>query len=316
MKKLLLTVASAFALTFANAQNATNAEIAENLPTTGNTGFEYLFRGDPAKKLDDGLLNCLRAGGERGTTGIWGDVFGNGAAGYNASGYAFSYDTLADKFYIESNGSQTGPVSARILTGNCGAYFGGDASSRVNLTGVNNQVQVKVTSDVDVALEIMAATLDGGLEFADGTEAKPRPVFNLKANQTVVVSGILPGVNFQNVARSMDKVIGLGFKIVGTSAAKINIEYLRLGDAVILGDNTSSSDVSFASKMVISPNPAKDFFSVEKGASVRMFNSNGVMVKEVNSSEGSVAVNDLNAGIYMVQVANNGKVYNNKLIVE
>lgn len=74
--------------------------------------------------------------------------------------------------------------------------------------------------------------------------------------------------------------------------------------------------------MVVRPNPATEAFTVDFAqdapATVQLFNLVGQQVysAEVNASNLSVNVSEFNPGVYMLRVAQDGKVYTSKVIVK
>lgn len=97
---------------------------------------------------------------------------------------------------------------------------------------------------------------------------------------------------------------GIGVHVTCDDCAWVNIEDVEEND------------------MVVRPNPATEAFTVDFAqdapATVQLFNLVGQQVysAEVNASNLSVNVSEFNPGVYMLRVAQDGKVYTSKVIVK
>ena len=83
------------------------------------------------------------------------------------------------------------------------------------------------------------------------------------------------------------------------------------------------NNFAIQNEVTIYPNPASSILNIENKsnesvAAISIYNLNGAMVKEVKSSTSlqSIAVADLQSGIYFVKIQMNSQVVNYKFIKE
>ncbi|MCG9793682.1 T9SS type A sorting domain-containing protein [Flavobacterium algicola] len=71
-------------------------------------------------------------------------------------------------------------------------------------------------------------------------------------------------------------------------------------------------------RVAIYPNPVSDFVTINApdGSAVQIYNALGAVVKSISEFNASktVSISDLSAGLYLVKVSNNGKVYQDKIV--
>ncbi len=260
---------------------------ANNVYNNDKSNFTFNFAGG---KLD----NCT------------GSTIFTADASWKINGY--TADVANGSFELAANGSQelySGPVF----------YFANKDCNDKKTINISNNRKLSLKVNATAAFELVLQVIDNAGNYASGTPV----VLQIPAGNTELTNEIIPAPKVDKATTFMDTTQIAGFMLIARSTGATSPQVITTAkfDYISIGRTISSTDdVSFNTTSSLVPNPAKEYFNVEKGASVRMFNSNGVLVKEVNASEGSVSVNGLNAGIYMVQVGSNGKVSNSKLIVE
>lgn len=324
MKKTILSFATLLLLAVgANAQ--THSDLAGNEPTTDFDGYEYQFNGSATN-------NCMPTS-LPGTNANWGQIFGTGAGttGFNAG---FQVNFATDALTIESDGSGN-IFSTRLSQGDCAVMYAGNATDRVNLSGLGDNVcQITLSSSVAVPqFSIFPAVLTGaGYDYVDGydplvlpggsTRDPATPQALTTSSQTLTFT--LPSHNWQNTAMPMDKMIGWAITVRNASAANmaatLTITSIKFGKSVVTG-TTSANVVN--DQVTLFPNPAKGSFNVDvtamnvESASVKVMNANGIVVKEFTASDvTTVSTDGLSKGIYLVQVTSGNKVANKKVVVE
>jgi hypothetical protein len=322
MKKVLLSIASLFVLTSAIAQT-TNCDLAQNLPNGAFDGFT--FNWEPSSPNDVGVLNCMQAAGALGTSGIYGDIFGAGSAGYSAAGYAVSHD--GTNFHIQTNGTTPAstPLAFRLPQANCGS-FQGTAGSALDLSiAADRRIELNVKSDVAVTITPFLAVLNGGFTYVDGHATDPAQSISVPAGGAFVSYVVsMPTKSWDNVTQPVDKVIGLGFTITPTtSTANITFQYIKIG--TVAAALTPTQSINLSEALTVSPNPASDAVNidlskigVEAGATAKLTSTTGVVVMEtaVTEENFSMNVSNLNEGIYILQITSGNKVATKKVVVQ
>ena len=113
-----------------------------------------------------------------------------------------------------------------------------------------------------------------------------------------------------------------GFIIENAGSPVISITDLKFGGSVVLANNNANV---VNDQVSLFPNPAKGSFNVDMtamnnsdAASVKIMNANGLIVKEfsTNNSTELVSTEDMNKGIYLVQITSGNKIATKKVVVE
>jgi hypothetical protein len=298
MKKVILSLV---AMAFGGAVMAQNGTLAGNVPTAGGDGFTFEF-------LMTGTENCLASGGvayDAATTQAWSiDGSGNLVVTVPVSGT------------YESN-----PQTLKFYTGNC-------IGSTIDLSTVADQ-NIQISLNSPMAGQIVVVLYTGSSSNYNTTPSSVPPgngpaVIDIVAGQQTVSSVLDPAGTGMSAA-ALTKV-GLLFRgPTGWNDATFNgtvtIDYVKLGTAVTAG-TTIAVDNSLIS---VYPNPAKEQISIDlssmnnaSDASVKIMNSNGMLVYEGNASNSNEIINtsSFNKGIYLVQVSAGNKISNKKLVIE
>lgn len=174
-------------------------------------------------------------------------------------------------------------------------------SSRINLQG-NNFLQFDYASIDDSYPESMEIKIsNGGVQPADFTTLESVAVVPaFEEGKTIDLSAFTGTVRVAFRLTSNDAFIGM------VDNVKI------LGNALSL--NEVENNVSFG----VYPNPANDFVTISdaNGSEVRILDMLGrtLITKSVKSSNETISIDNLNNGMYMIQIVKGGKASTQKLI--
>lgn len=174
-------------------------------------------------------------------------------------------------------------------------------SSRINLQG-NNFLQFDYASLDDSYPESMEIKIsNGGVQPADFTTLESVAVVPaFEEGKTIDLSAFTGTVRVAFRLTSNDAFIGI------VDNVKI------LGNALSL--NEVENNVSFG----VYPNPANDFVTISdaNGSEVRILDMLGrtLITKSVKSSNETISIDNLNNGMYMIQIVKGGKASTQKLI--
>ncbi|MDD2530142.1 MAG: DUF2436 domain-containing protein [Bacteroidales bacterium] len=174
-------------------------------------------------------------------------------------------------------------------------------SSRINLQG-NNFLQFDYASiDPNYPESMEIKISNGGTQPADFTTLESvASVPAYEIGKTINLSAFTGTVRVAFRLTSMDAFIGM------VDNVKI------LGNALSL--NEVENNVSFG----VYPNPANDFVTISdaNGAEVRILDMFGrtLISKSVKSSNETISIDNLNNGMYMIQIVKDGKASTQKLI--
>ncbi len=175
-------------------------------------------------------------------------------------------------------------------------------TSRINLQG-NNYLQFDIASYEAEYLESMEIKLStGGTEPSDFTTllqtlTEIPAAFN---TQTIDLSNYTGSVRIAFRLISNDKNIGF------------------LDNVKILGSALSINEVENNASFGVYPNPANDFVTISdaNGAEVKVIDMLGrtLISKVVKSTNETISINDLQTGMYMIQIVKDGQTSSQKLI--
>jgi hypothetical protein len=309
MKKILLSIA-VLAGTMVSAQDepATNSEIAGNVQVNSGTGFELKFnrQGD----LSHEGLNCL--------TNY--DFFGKENATYSvdtlADGNGFLKLTFGDTLTV-SEASNLNFGANRLPVGNCGiAQSGADGADISN----NPVIKARVRATTPVSLILTAATLDGGQWITQDASLETQEIAG--DAQWTNVEFVIADTAW-NGNGDLGDVIGWEIYIAKgseLSAGEIHFDHITFGAT----DFATSTNEVVASSLSLFPNPVSDMLTVNfeatSSTSVQLIDLTGKVVRSETAQAGSVStqfdVNDLNAGVYFVNVKNTVGSTTQKFVVK
>ena len=175
-------------------------------------------------------------------------------------------------------------------------------TSRINLQG-NNYLQFDIASYEAEYLESMEIKLStGGTEPSDFTTllqtlTEIPAAFN---TQTIDLSNYTGSVRIAFRLISNDKNIGF------------------LDNVKILGNALSLNEVENNASFGVYPNPANDFVTISdaNGAEIKVIDMLGrtLISKVVKSTNETISINDLQTGMYMIQIVKDGQTSSQKLI--
>ena len=175
-------------------------------------------------------------------------------------------------------------------------------TSRINLQG-GNSLKFDVSSYEPEYLESMEIKLStGGTEPSDFTTLLQSltdipDAFN---TQTIDLS------NYTGTVR-------IAFRLISNDK---NIGYID--NVKIFGNASGLNDVAATPSFGVYPNPANDFVTITdaNGANVKVIDMLGrtLISKVVKSTNETISINDLQTGMYMIQMIKDGKVSSQKLI--
>lgn len=290
MKKIILSlVAMAFSGTvFAQ----TNSITAGNIPNVDGVGYTFQFNGTDVE-------NCLSGGG--------GAYFGPTSQLWSIDGSGNLVVTVPNAAY-ESNAQ-----AINFYTGNC-------SSVTIDLSTVADQ-KMEMAFTAPMAGQVVVIYYTGA-----ASNYNNNPIaYNFTTGANVLSSTLdLTGSGMSDNALTY---VGLLFR--GPAGwndnsfnGAVSIDYIKIGTDVVTTATTASVDNSLIS---VYPNPAKDQINIDlssmnnaSDASVKIMNSNGMLVYEGNASNSNEIINtsSLNKGIYLVQVSAGNKISNKKLVIE
>jgi hypothetical protein len=306
MKKILLSIAVlAGSMVSAQGEMATNSEIAGNIQVNDGTGFELKFNRQAG--LSHEGLNCIELF----------DVFPKNNAD-------FSVDTLEDgngylkvTFDIDSTLEGHLPLGAnRLPVGNCGSA---STSTGADIS-VNPVIKARVRATTTVSLILTASTDDGGSWTTQDGELT-----------TNVIAGDAKWTNVEFAVSdtsyigsgNLENVIGWEIYIANGSdiaPGQIHFDHITFGTT----DFATSTNEVVASSLSLFPNPVSDMLTVNfeatSSTSVQLIDLTGKVVRSETAQAGSVStqfdVNDLNAGVYFVNVKNAAGSTTQKFVVK
>ena len=306
MKKILLSIAVLAGFSVSAQEPATNSEIAGNIQVSDGTGFELKF--NTQGTLDQSLLNCVE---------IY-DTFGAKNAAFSVdstddgNGYlkvSFNnYDTLSGNTRLGSN---------RLPVGQCATAANGTEGANIK---ENPVIKARVRATTNVSLVLTAATLDGGSWITHDASLTV---------QEVVGNAKWTNVEFQiadtswNGFGNLEDLIGWEiWAAAGSelSAGEIHFDHITFGAT----DFATSTNEVVASRLSLFPNPVSDMLTVNfeatSSTSVQLIDLTGKVVRSETAQAGSVStqfdVNDLNAGVYFVNVKNTVGSTTQKFVVK
>ncbi|NCC19181.1 MAG: DUF2436 domain-containing protein [Bacteroidia bacterium] len=175
-------------------------------------------------------------------------------------------------------------------------------TSRINLQG-NNYLQFDVASYEAEYLESMEIKLSTG-----GTE--PSDFTTLLQTLTEIPAAL----NTQTIDLSTyTGTVRIAFRLISNDK---NIGFLD--NVKILGNALSINEVENNASFGVYPNPANDFVTISdaNGAEVRILDMLGrtLITKSVKSSNETISIDNLNNGMYMIQIVKDGKASTQKLV--
>jgi hypothetical protein len=308
MKKILLSIAVlAGSMVSAQGEMATNSEIAGNIQVNDGTGFELKFNRQAG--LSHEGLNCI-------------ELFD----AFKAENATYSVDTLVDGngFLKVSFGAQEVSESShlafganRFPVGNCGQAFSGSAGANIS---DNPAIKARVRATTQVSLILTASTIDGGLWITQDASLVTQEIAG-DAEWTNVEFAVADTA--WNGAGNLEDVIGWEIYVAKgseLSAGEIHFDHITFGAT----DFAVSTNEVVASSLSLFPNPVSDMLTVNfeatSSTSVQLIDLTGKVVRSETAQAGSVStqfdVNDLNAGVYFVNVKNTVGSTTQKFVVK
>ena len=175
-------------------------------------------------------------------------------------------------------------------------------TSRINLQG-NNYLQFDIASYEAEYLESMEIKLSTG-----GTE--PSDFTTLLQTLTEIPAAF----NTQTIDLSTyTGTVRIAFRLISNDK---NIGFLD--NVKILGSALSINEVENNASFGVYPNPANDFVTISdaNGAEVKVIDMLGrtLISKVVKSTNETISINDLQTGMYMIQIVKDGQTSSQKLI--
>ncbi len=303
MKKVLLSIAALMVTSSVFAQSFTNgdAEFTESFGATGTSCLKN-FSNAGYQFADGNILSAGNTTNEITVTAV-------------ASVQAGLAPGLFDFYYTNSSDNC---VSMR--TANVG----------VDMTGGTPYIIVRAKSSIaGASVQFHLASAPNA--YPSATTASVA-VPTAQTEKTLTTSYAYYVVNFSGTewnglsAAFRQKVNMWGLLIPGDNAlnnnAVITIDKIYIGSSLATGNNNANV---VNDQVTLSPNPASTSFNVDmtamnnsEAASVKVLNSNGVVVKEFTTNNNSelVYTEGLNKGIYLVQVTSANKIATKKVVVE
>jgi hypothetical protein len=121
------------------------------------------------------------------------------------------------------------------------------------------------------------------------------------------------GFNTQTIDLSnYTGTVRIAFRLISNDKSSIFLDNVK-----ILGQASGLNDIS-NSNFGVYPNPANDFVTISNanGADVKVIDMLGrtLITKRIKSSNETISINDLQTGMYMIQMVKDGKTSSQKLI--
>ena len=315
MKKVLLSLVAIAVATASFAQNArtsvanpTNGENSQNLVNVDGNKFTFSFMGTAAD-------NCVGTAASpavfpvtsnSGLMDLYGGITQTDLAIANVGGGKITYTIKA--------GTPVGTnIRLRFLDPMCGF-----SSQVVDLSDVANQAyEFDYTSSakLDVAIFIMGNMTGGSAGnpfFGDKNVAKQ--TFNAG---TGVLVGVIQDSTGAGAKANVNTAGAFEIQLQESPTTDVTLSFTK----IIFGLPTATAivDPTFAtSKSLVFPNPVSSnealTVSNTKGdVSMKLLNSTGSIVTSVEGS--TLQLNNVNAGLYFLEVSANGTVKTEKIIV-
>lgn len=290
MKKVILSFVGVLAGAIAFGQ--THFNLSGNCKELDDSGYFWEFNGT-------GANNC---GPE-----VWADYWG-------LSRFTWSMVDNSGEITLIDDGNVTSGYWSifKTNTGDC--------------TGSGDFAQLDLTPPFDIKIRCKA-------DQASTLHITPNKGSNIGADKSVAITTTYAEytINFAAADNGgialtsgvMTDVEGVAISMTdGTYPITLTIDYIIIGSNCL----SSSKDAVVANDAVnVYPNPAKDQLNIDlaglntaTGASMKLFNANGTVVKEEAASSLNHTMNTtgLNKGIYMLQVSSDNKVANKKIVIE
>lgn len=174
-------------------------------------------------------------------------------------------------------------------------------TSRINLQG-SNYLQFDLASiDATYPESLEVKISNGGNQTSDFT--------NLESIAQVPANGIDRTIDLSSYTGS----VRIAFRLTSNDAFVCMVDNVR-----ILGNALSINDVENNASFGVYPNPANDFVTISdaNGAEVKVIDMLGrtLISKVVKSTNETISINDLQTGMYMIQIVKNGQTSSQKLI--
>lgn len=175
-------------------------------------------------------------------------------------------------------------------------------TNRINLQG-NNHLQFDISSvdpNYPETLEIRLST--GGTQPADFATV-------LQTIASVPANGVDQTIDLSTYSG----VVRIAFRLTSNDAFVCAVDNVR-----ILGSALSINEVANNASFGVYPNPANDFVTISEanGAEVKVIDMLGrtLISKVVKSTNETISINDLQTGMYMIQIVKDGQTSSQKLI--
>jgi hypothetical protein len=315
MKKQLLTIAALFAITTgASAQTfvdgAQSYELNYVTGGTNQTCFANFAGSNGGIAFGGGNVNSVAYVHDAVTP-----IPNYSAMTWTGKATPPNLTTVAPYYMFLSEVVGTGPsaVCANMSDNASPSAAGYDA---IDMT-TNSKVQFTAKSSVD------GTVIRFSLAFAPNGYPTKTSYSDLPAPVTVTLTSTYDvyTLDFSTWA-NRGTVNMYGFIIEDGGSPVISITDLKFGSAVVLANNNANV---VNDQVSLFPNPAKGSFSVDmnamnnsEAATLKVMNANGVIVKEVSSTNPveTIFTEGMNKGIYMVQITSGNKIATKKIVVE
>jgi hypothetical protein len=317
MKKVLLSILAAAVTTVAFAQapapaaDPTNGEISGNVIGENGDEFTFLFKGNAA-------ANCLYGVGKDTVkypvevSSVWIDHYGG------------EQDPVAFQITAAGNGRLTYVIKAGTVKGtNLKFRFPTTtcdfASQVVDLSNKDKQgfqIDYTVSSDLKVAVLAMGNMKNGGAGNPSFGDLNIQPTTFTAGSGTAF--GILQDSTYLLKSANLNLAGGFALQLVDDIASDITLTFTGIRIGV---DNATVGvvDYTYAKNSVVYPNPVSSneeltVTGLSGNVSLRLLNATGNVV--TSSSDSKLQLNNLNAGLYFLEVNNNGTLKTEKVMVK
>jgi hypothetical protein len=199
--------------------------------------------------------------------------------------------------------------------GNPAGYYYSEFDIPVNIQGVNNKIwNIALTFKRGYNLA-MTDTIADYSHFRLATLLNPNPNYNYPNNDPSRCTNMSHGGYVLNFSNGLVDYYYPGFMFDKENYPRIYFK-ASCTDCAIVGVEEMEKE-----NITVYPNPATNVVNVklagDKEAKVQMFNLVGQQVYNgTATSTASINVSNMKAGVYMLKISQNGKVYTSKVVVK
>ncbi len=251
------------------------------------------------------------------------DAAGNASASSNALSVTTGSTTTPPVSYCASKGNSTSDEKiSKVVFGTISNISTGTAGYE-NFTTLSTNVNKGSSYTISITPKWTSTSYNEGYavfidynqdgDFSDAGET----VYTKAASKTTTVSG---SITIPTSALTGNTRMRVSMKYNGIPTACETFSYGQVEDYTVniktAGTVSSLADVKVNNSISIYPNPVKDILNISTSGnySYQIYSESGQMVMSGESTEKTVNVQKLTAGLYVIKITQDGKTTNHKLI--